>query len=462
MARKPDSADPGNPGIFAGRAAGGGLVRVGRKQHAAGLVWETVAEGGKGAQAQAREAARRHGGDLVCLRKPAKTQYGVGSRRLGHKPGMAPLASFLAEAVEGSFVAVFEIEGGYYLAAVRDEQVLAGCDRLLADRQEAMEAFAELHYGSTWTQSIAPKDWGIEGTAPVRLDEALGGLRPRSLLAPADSRRALAALACVALIGAAGAAYVHHQEQEAQRLALEQAARERALREQRDKRAKADQPPPPPLPWENKQQGVPALSACVGAILAAPTEVAGWEPVGLTCAEARLTAAYKRAGGTINWISASLNRPGFRPSVTQSGPDTALVAWSIPKVALHARDAPTAPRAEVRRYLTASFEEAFQPVEIKLDDPKPVAVNTGRGVQNIPAPYQGLAFSLRTRHDPREFARILAPVPALVVTSVKLDLGTWTWSIEGNVYERIENAGEPAPAPPRGGDRQPRPPGDAR
>ena len=117
----------------------GGVVNVSGKNYAVGLIWETIEEGK--IYNTARESAHAHGADLICIRKPAKRQYGLASTSSGHRQGMVPLAALISECIEGSFVGVFEIPNGYYIVAIREDVILAGNDRIITSQEEAIETF---------------------------------------------------------------------------------------------------------------------------------------------------------------------------------------------------------------------------------------------------------------------------------------------------------------------------------
>lgn len=407
---------------------GGGTVAVNGRSYAVGLIWEGVVANEGSAVEQARRSGRAQGADLFCVRKD-RGQYGLGSRALGHKERMPPLAAALADAIDGSWVGIFETEGGYYFGAARDDQVLADCDRLIADRQEAVDAFSELFlgYGSSWKQAFAPADWGMEDTSPFGLDEALAGTSPSARLTTVDRTGKILRLGL--LLAAMTAALVGYRMYEA-RLAEAEALRaaEEAARQAIGREAP---PPPPPMPWEGKPQGVPTLVACADAVMAARVEAPGWKPVSLACEGGAVVLTLHRLGGTINWIGAALNREGFRPIVAPVG-ENAAVSWPLVEVEPHPKEIATASLREVRRYLLSQFDESFHKIEMSAGDGAPH--------------YVGLAFSFKTAHDPKEFARILEPVPALLISRVSLDLASWTWTIEGKVYEKLPL---PAPGDPR-------------
>lgn len=448
----------------------GGVVTISGKTYAVGLIWEAVQVPGAKPLAQARAAAAVNAADMLCVRKPKMTQYGLGSRSAGHQPRMVPLAAMLADRIEATaFVASFAVEGGYYLCAVRDDQILPGFERLVSDADEARDAFCELYYGSQWSTAIAPKDWPLEGTLNTSLDELLSGATCKTSLSSVSQRGAVLKLALLMLVlggGIGGYLYYDHLEQvriaEEERVAAEVALAE-AEREAERRRAMIVIPP---YPWEGRNLGMPVMVACVDAILSAPLSVPGWKPVAITCADSAPADANSRApvptvtmtlardGGSLNWVAASLNRGDFRPQVrliSQSQVDVTWQATAGTTFDMLDKDSETNTVGEILRHLVSHFEENFLSFEQRVENGPTIQRQNPQGQPVTEMLSRSLVFSFRTGHDPKEYARILAPIRAMTMNSVKLDLGSWTWSIEGTAHERIPVAGLPArrDAPPR-------------
>lgn len=442
----------------------GGVVVISGKTYAVGLIWEPVQPPVSKARAQAKAAAAANGADLFCLRKPKATQYALGSRSAGHQSKLAPLAALLADRIDAtSFVAAFVVEGGYYLCAVRDDQILPGCERLFNDAEEARDAFCELFYGSQWSSAIAPKDWPIEGTVNNSIEEYVTGASAKTILAPVSNRgTAVLGLIALAVLAAAGGGYWQYTVAEEERLTEEARQVELARIEAERNRAPAVINIPA-YAWEGRNLGVPVLASCVDAILRAPISHPGWAPVSLACNDSQpppgahsgrqqpagpptITMSLRRDGGTITWLSQSLESSlGFRPSVTNRGAE-AIVSWPLRGPALSKLDAssPTGGVLEAMEYLARHFDERFIPIELRGENAAPFVYQGPDGKRAEAVLTRSLAFSFRTGHDPKEFARILAPLKAMTVKSVRLEVASWTWSIEGNAHECIPTVGLPA------------------
>jgi hypothetical protein len=452
-----------DPPKSAGYSGTGGTVTVNGKDFAVGLVWERAGEG-KPATA-ARAAAVANCADLFCVRKPGKNQFGLASRSAGHKAGMPSLAAYLGETVEGTFVGAFDIGAGFYVIAIREDMVLAGNDRIVADKDEAIEVFQELALAMAWDQSVCPKEWSIEGTKQETLEGLLTRDRPRTRLEPVSQfSKYLQIGVCASLVIAgllAWQTYGRMQEEAESAAEAEQAAA--AASADREAKDRANQFVLPVLPWEGNPYGVNMIPACVDAINQAPLDVPGWQPTTVICTlrpaqidpAARRTVsppalaisvAFDRKGGTINWIGAALNRGSFRPSVTQSASGSAIAGWIVPApepfYPMETRDGQGSVArpnniGQARIHIISQFDEVYHQVDLKEEIGVTAKIPNGRGQVEDAVLERHLVFSFGTRQDPKEFAAILAPIPALLTTSVRLDLASWKWSIEGTIHERL-------------------------
>ena len=104
-----------------------GVVSVGDKRYAVGLIWQPL-QNLDDPIMEVREAAESEmGADLYCLRPAATPQYGIGRTELDHEDGMPSLAASVASVFSDlpSVCAVFKVEEGWWLVAIRNDLVLA-------------------------------------------------------------------------------------------------------------------------------------------------------------------------------------------------------------------------------------------------------------------------------------------------------------------------------------------------
>ena len=367
---------------------------------------------------------------------------------------MPVLADILADTVDGSFVGVFPVaEDEFYFVAVQNGTVLATCDRLIRGRERAMDEFSETLLRATWEFSFAPDDFGLSKTKERSLADVIGDQKPRMVLSPISSRKLLLKLAGIAMLLAVlfvGWGMFQEYQERAQQDEQQRLTQERELqRVTNAARMAADrasmQVQIPTLPWENQARFAAHLTACRGAMDMAPLAVPGWKPTTLTCTrDGKVSLVFTRDGGTINWVSPFVTREGFRPIVRTLGQNNVVsgveVTWDVPEYARLARfpkDTRTAGVSEMRRHIASHSEEAF--INVRLSDVPGVQAEIA-GPNNQPLMVQvsrGLGFGFVVRHEPTDLNQILAPLPVAVLEKAVLDMGTWTWTIEGIGHERI-------------------------
>src|SRR3546814_5529734 len=85
---------------------------------------------------------------------------------------------------------------------------------------------------------------------------------------------------------------------------------------------------------------------------------AGWKLTGLSCSAGSVHAELTRAGGTVNWVAATLNDGDFRPSIVPKSDSVISASWSMAPMQTHPKDIETAKLIDVRRYLLSGFERS--------------------------------------------------------------------------------------------------------
>jgi len=426
--------DEPSASMSAGEAPGTGVgvVRIAKRDYAVGLHWNGVEHPSKAA-AEAREmaASPSFNADLFCLRSGATPQFGLGFKAQGHKAGMPSLAAHLAASRGGSWIGLFEVVGGYYLVAVRDDGILSECDRFFDDGDEARSVFEDFQTQSEWEEAIAPKDFDIPGTRVVAIEGMLEG-RPQVRLSEVRRssniiRLGLAALA-VGVVVIGGMMYLDHQEE----LRLEEEARA-AFEAARNNILGPEEEPIqiPPMPWEGQRMAVPLIEACVEGILKFPTDIPRWRVRELICQNGALVAAVDRdgalgeGGGSINWVKEQvkhLEGALVVPDASGSGSRVA-VEWTLPQTPEIPVDIRTAPVAKMKEAMLAQFEERFTPVIFGDAD------NTEF--------WLGFTFSFSTTEDPRGFTDVIGALPGAILTSLTYNVDGHVWNLEGKAYEQL-------------------------
>ena len=156
-----------------------GAVTVDGQKFAVGLVWQPL-QNLDDPIVEIRESAESEAGaDLYCLRPAATPQYGIGHSEFGHRDGMPSLAAAVAAALsdKGSICAVFKVDEGWWLIAIRNDLILAEEDIVFTNEVEAQKAYAAMMAVPDWDLRIVPPEWNIEGVQQQDLGKLIRGMR---------------------------------------------------------------------------------------------------------------------------------------------------------------------------------------------------------------------------------------------------------------------------------------------
>ncbi len=156
-----------------------GVVSVGGQKYAVGLVWQPL-QNLDDPVMEIREAAESElGADIYCMRPATTPQYGIGRTELGHKEGMPSLAAAVASALSnrGSVCAVFKVDAGWWLVAIRNDLILAEEDVVFANEADVQRAYAAMMAVPDWDLKIVPAEWNITGTEQRDLAKLIQGVR---------------------------------------------------------------------------------------------------------------------------------------------------------------------------------------------------------------------------------------------------------------------------------------------
>lgn len=156
-----------------------GVVSVGGQKYAVGLVWQPLQNLDDPIMEIRESAESEMGADMYCLRPATTPQYGIGRSTLGHKDGMPSLAASVASALvdKSSVCAVFKLETGWWLIAIRNDLILAEEDVVFATEDEAKRAYAAMMAVPDWDAKIVPAEWNIPGTEQKDLAKLIQGAR---------------------------------------------------------------------------------------------------------------------------------------------------------------------------------------------------------------------------------------------------------------------------------------------
>jgi hypothetical protein len=410
-----------------------GVIRVNKRDYAVGLQRNTLEDPSRAAEeARAYASMSSVAADFFGIRQSSSPQFAVGFKSYGHKSNMPSLAAHAAREKGGSWLGLFEVAGGYYLLAVRDDAIISEFDRFYDDREAALRAFQEVRY-MPWDETIAPASFQVDQNSTTTLGALLSGKPPVKLTDVKKTspivKVCLVGFFAVGSIWAVSTYLEGVNQEELQRQASELAQQAASLTSQQP-----EEPPPPPMPWENLSQGAKFLDKCVSDIRKFRLSIPGWSVNEFFCSVSTGTAAAAidrsgnigSGGGSINWIKKYVERDGFQPTITpppEGSGSRVSAEWPLEGVPTIPVDIKTVKIGKIREALLTVFEDRMTPIRFSEADTNQY--------------WRGLTFDYDTRLDPLAFADVLSAVPGLIVDDVKYTVKTNTWSVKGRAYEQL-------------------------
>lgn len=420
-----------------------GTVKIGKVEYAVDLQWETPQDPGKVVK-EAREygAGQSDRPDFFCVRKGVRTQYGLGYASIGHKTNLPSLAAHICQSKGSSFIALFEVDGGYYLLAVREDVILSDAERFIDNLPEANEQLVRLTAQYDFPEVIAPESLEIEGSREQSLESVLTG---RVSVRLKDIKRSssyikYALAAGVAVIVIFGARYYWDQiEQE--RIQLEA---EIALQNAKETVGLAPEKVViPPMPWDGQLIGVRVLEKCIEEIKKFPLDLPGWTVESLDCKpsgeNADIAAFVSRdksledGGMPITGAMRMVKHNGLEPAL-DFGPGTGSAGpfgftWAvggIPKI-------PADIQTEKKKVITNSLLQIMESRRTEVTF-SPADSNEF---------WDGVNIEFKTSFSPLSFADVLGAVPGFMLDSLEYRVEDNVYTIKGKAYEQLplpENA----------------------
>jgi hypothetical protein len=418
-----------------------GVIKVGKREYAVGLLWHKIEDVSKAAnEARLTAANENQKADFFCLRLTGDAQFGLGFKVRGHKNGLPSLAAQLASAKGGKWLGLFQVENGYYLAAVYEDAIMSECDRFFSNADEAKEEFENFYNSTDWKETIAPDSFEIPGTNEVSIAKLLEdriSCRLQSVSKTGGIVKVAVGLGI--LVGAIGGVnlYLKHLEDiELARLIAMEAEKARS----QIFAPKQDELKIPDAPWVRQTVASHYIDSCVNNILKFPLDIPGWNVKELICDGNIVAAAIDRSGvlgkggGSFNWIKIMVENEGFKPTIIPppgGNGNRASVQWDmgdLPKIPV---DVNTLKTSEMRNGLISVMDERFIPVQIS------------DGPSNSDF-FRGIAFAFSTNEDPRNFTDIISALTGSFITRLSYQVDNNLWTLEGQAYEQLPLPTNPA------------------
>ncbi|HFS8112825.1 TPA: type 4b pilus protein PilO2 [Enterobacter asburiae] len=400
-----------------------GVVAIGRRRYAVSLIWNQ-SESSKPLAAEAKEAAERMGCSLFAIR-PGKgrwnDQFAIADVNLGHKAGLPSLAVALAEELNVSLLAVWQLsEQVWWLVGInQDGSILY--DRAVADAHDIQQDFLEALTTVEWEKIFCPSEWEIPKTEPpppLNGNISKGKVRIRPVKVN-KLRIVLIATSVAVIIGGGLFAYEQYQDHLLELKMIEESKKKRTGF------ALDNDIEVPPMPWAGKPLFNLALVQCIRDLAKYAEEasqIPAWEREEGTCDGSVIDYRLKSTGGTEVWLNIMAERLPSKPTSASANGTEGNISWKLPELPTYPPNSPGVPLRKTQEYLTVELAELFIPITFSQP------VNELFWLK--------MEYSLNNIQELPSLVTIFSKIPASIIKSVSYNPTSKRWSLEAEVYER--------------------------
>ena len=412
-------------------------ITVNRKKYAVGLFWQPLNPGvvaRKFAHSLAHAVNKK-----LNLYVEYRAMVGLGTRSQGQRSGMPVAAAEVVDSFSeySSFLAVFRLDSGFYLVAVRNGIILQ--DKVFDVERVARAEYVKLSEIPDWSAFIAPASWGMPRAVERNIADIVRS-RPNVVLRSISRFRTigfsvfLAVVFIAVLIAMFGKPFMQPRPKVAT-LDAEKAAEYHRMIEEKNRELDAqfniEKPTPPApivMPYENLPNVAARAELCFKGIGYVMQPIVGWVQMNAACGDNYVTAELRRTFGTLGdfyQIAADL-LPGAY--VQERGEDVVIVRATLPQLPLYAsrdeRDADTI----VRDVITA-----FQTVDINGSIDVVVDVQTN-GVESQSVDVVEIAAT--SKLAPGQFMQIFEDFGGVYMSRAEWVATSRNWNYEVIIYAK--------------------------
>ena len=415
-------------------------ISIHRRKYAVGLFWQPVASGTSG------RAAARHLAHSIDGRYSLYIEYnfmiGLSMRRVGHKSGMPSAAAEVLEAMSefSSFLAVFAVNGGFYMVAVRNGIILV--DHVFDKEEEARKEYTNLSQMPDWGAFIAPSKWGMPRAVEHNIEDVVTGRSHTALHSISLSRSIILSVVLVALfilaivllyrepvvtsmVGHQGLGKIDEQKAEEYRRQIEEKNKELDEQFQIEKKPEPEPivPPYDLLPSVQKRADI-----CYRAMAFLMQPISGWNQVWVKCDETSASAQLRRTYGTLGdfYMVANELMPGV--FVQEVSEDVLTLRATLPKL-----DAVPSQDENDTDTIVRDVTTVFQSIDADVDIHTVVdTVTNGVETKN----FDVVEVAASSKLTPMQFMQIFDNFGGVYMTSCDWKASNRTWNYEVIIYAK--------------------------
>ena len=425
----------------AGRRSWGTQINIDGVSYATSLFWQPLQNSNDYMQ-EVEEASNGilEGADLFCIKGGKAPQFGICVSHEGFKNGQSVAAVALATSLSNvsSFVAVFKVREGWWYTCIRNDIILSDGDMLFLTEEEAKSQFMAMMAVPDWGKKIAPKEWEIEDTEELDIEEVIQrGAKVR--LQKIKGLRGSKLVLVVAISAIVGIWLISTL---VDKLFLTSAKRPVVV----PVRPKVVQQAPVkemPKPWEKIANPKQVMENCYDGITKlAAIMPPGWTIGNLSCADNAVATSWKRNIGLLSWAETALEKSGLQfTGYTFDATGSSLSASLSLKTIETLSSPPEKKLVDLRNEINNKFQALGLSISLSEENKKvggaaPAARGKGpkAAPRAAPVTIKALRFSFSSNYNPLTWADLLTKYSGLEIRLITYSPASDSWHYEGAIY----------------------------
>lgn len=361
------------------------------------------------------------GADLFCIKQGKAPQFGICVSHEGYKSGQNVAAVTLATALadRSSFIAVFQTPNGWWYTCVRNDIILSDGDMLFLSEEDAKNQFISMLAVPDWGRKIAPKEWGIEETEDISLQQLL----QRGMNAKLQKIKGLRGAKLLMVIGISAVVGFWLLSNIINALLFTPKERPVIVPVQPKVVQKVEKAPEI-KPWERLNNPITIMSECFELTQKLQKIMPpGWSIGPMQCSQSGVTTSWNRNMGRMSWVKKALDKSGVNFSFrTFSDTGTSIAAGVSYNKIMQISSPPMKSSVELRETMNNLFQSIGQ--NVSLSDGSFTSPE-----KNI---YRFVGFKFTSRYNPVVWGDLLTKFSGLDIKMINYNGGEWSY--EGAIY----------------------------
>ena len=425
------------------------VIHSGKNNYAVGLFWQPLQDVDDPISEIRETMESDEKANLYAIHYGRAPQYAIGRSDRGHSEGqlVGGVAVLDSLSDKTSFVAVFEVEEGWWFLAARNDLILPEEDVLYHSEKEAKDAFYSMMAVPDWGYKIAPASWAIDDTEEMRLEDLLktgAQVRLYSLSAIRGTKVlfTIAALILIVIAIAVYSLFRFIEKKDAEPTVIEPIVPQANIQPVEPQREEEK-------PWEKLVSVPDFLERCWNsAYQLKAMKIPGWSLDQIVCTPEGISTGWKKGEKTrFAWFKTAIRDQYKIKGDVQINETATAATVKIPFTNLPiAASSPAYSIQKLRVELTDISQALSIPIQLSagqvaIESAAPIQQTAGKTEQlQITKVYNYLSFSFTSAMDPPAWESFFKPFAALEVTKIEYNPGSDSalsenWKYEGRIYE---------------------------